>query len=77
MWGYTELAIGFFPNAENVLDGSRRVVVKWWSDEYTAGGDGEGWESFWAGGQVDEGTALDWRAEVWPEPDEESEEDEE
>jgi len=64
VWGYTDLAIGWFGVHEEKREGVRRVISDWWR----AQGDGSEqarWTAVWKEGMVSEEEANDWADEVW------------
>jgi hypothetical protein len=64
VWGYTDLAIGWFGVHEEKREGVRRVISDWWR----AQGDGSEqarWTAVWKEGLVSEEEANDWADEVW------------
>jgi len=69
LWGFCDVAIGWFDDSKEFLAGVHDVIVEAWRGE-------EGCESYpWAelltDGLVNVGTAHAWRDEVWPDPFEE------
>lgn len=63
-YGYADIAIGWFEDEETLLEGSKRVILKWWQ-EYRDH-DHEGWVYLFSTGIVGEEEALRWKEEVWP-----------
>jgi hypothetical protein len=73
MHGYTDEAIGHFPQDEDVESGVHRVITGWWQGQLD-GGDQQRWEYLFDVGEIDAETAEQWADEVWPpyEEDEDS-----
>ena len=76
MWGVTELAIGYFGAGVAQLDGCRSVITDWWRMQGSSA-DQPRWAYVWEEGTVSAAEAGDWAEDVWPEDnnDEEEEED--
>lgn len=69
LWGYTDLAIGWFPEGTDRIEGAKRVVLDWWGESRDH--DYEAWADFLGPGLVSEDVALRWRDEVWAAPEDE------
>ena len=72
-YGYADLAIGWFAEGADVIQGSKRVILEWW--EQSRRTDHEGWEHFLSSGLVGEDEAQQWKDEIWSDEAEEEEED--
>ncbi len=68
MWGYTELAIGWFDGDEGVLEGSMEVITDWW-EETTKNSDDPRWEYVWEEGLVSRAEAESWADALWGDGD--------
>ena len=60
--GYTDFAIGWFPDSEDWRAGCKRVITGWWRSMLDFQ---EPWEYLFNAGAVDEEEAYAWREEVW------------
>lgn len=67
LWGYTDLAIGWFSGSTDRIESIKRVMFGWW--ENSRDQDQEPWVEFLRPGLIGEDVALRWRAEVWADPD--------
>lgn len=64
VYGYEDLAIGYFRGGVPIREGSRKMIKRWWrrrkrEDEQAA------WVDVWAKGLIGEEEALDWRDAIW------------
>lgn len=64
MYGYTELAIGWFAGDTDVVTGARNAITGWWQD-IANGSDQHRWEYVWEEGLVSKAEAESWADEVW------------
>lgn len=64
MWGYTELAIGWFDGDADVLTGAMTAITGWW-EEATRGSDDPRWEYVWEEGLVSRAEAESWADALW------------
>ena len=71
--GYTDIAIGWFPEGTEVLEGAKRAILKWW-EEFSSR-DYEPWEAVLGTGLMDEADAVQWRDELWRREEEEDDND--
>ncbi len=62
-WGWTDQAIGHFPGGTDRLEGTRRVIRRYWRRQENQC---DAWESFWSEGLIDKKTALGWKNRIWP-----------
>ena len=64
MYGYTDVAMGYFGVDQEPLEGAPEVIVNWWRS--TKGDYPElRWHAFWYAGLVNWPTAEAWSDEVW------------
>jgi len=64
IWGYTELAIGWFDGGTDILTGARNAITGWW-EEITRGSDQPRWEYVWEEGIVSRAEAESWADAAW------------
>jgi hypothetical protein len=70
--GYPDQAIGWIMRDTAIVTGVRGIMLEFWRDVYDyAGNPDYAWESIFKTGLVDAATALEWRREIWPDPDDE------
>ena len=64
IWGYWDIAIGFFDGGQDVREHSHQILVDEWQRALDTWNQAE-WEGFWDKGLIDEDTARLWAAKVW------------
>ena len=64
IWGYWDIAIGFFEGGQDVREHSHQILVDEWQRALDTWNQAE-WEGFWGQGLIDEDTARLWAAKVW------------
>lgn len=64
VWGYTELAIGWFDGDADILTGAMSAITGWW-EETTKGSDDPRWEYVWEEGLVSRAEAESWANALW------------
>ncbi len=52
MFGYNDLALGYFTAEENLLESCERVIIENWVMQYSEG-EQQHWESLWRTGILD------------------------
>lgn len=62
--GYTELAIGWFPDKQEIKAGAHDVIVAWWRWQHDSWGQAP-WAYVWDEYLISEDTAEDWADEIW------------
>jgi len=67
-YGVLDFAIGWFRSSLDLLDGSRRVLKRWWRT--ARGSDGSAWAYLFNEGLIDQDEALRMRRTVWGRADE-------
>lgn len=72
-WGVTDFALGWFPDRQDEIAGSRRTIIRWWR-RIIDNSDQTAWEEA-RGYAIDEDEAWSMRRRVWPHADDDDEVD--
>lgn len=66
VYGFEDMALGWFDPEEGIVEGSHRVITDAWGKQFTEY-DQQPWEYLFDTGLVSSGEANEWASEVWPE----------
>ena len=72
-YGYTDLAIGHVDGDQDLIEGSKAVILDEWRGALY-GWEQRHWEFFWESGLISVETAYEWAREVWEPEEEDSDE---
>lgn len=73
-WGAEDLAVGFGPFSEDWIQVAHDILFDYWDQEHKPYVE-EGWIEVLDAGFIPEHIAITWRDEVWPEPEDELDEE--